>query len=238
MARGRTLLKLLDDLRAESRVSLNPAHNSQQRETQVRLLQRMQDWLYEDFAWPHLRVERTFPAQAGQRYYNLPDDIAVERIQHIEVRYATQWRRLGTEIGPEQYAAIDSDGGQTGWPVRLWRIWEDDRIELWPVPDQNGGPAGLDGMVKVVGIRRLRPFRDDKDECDLDDRMIVLFAAAEILAAAGAKDAKLKLDQATRRYDTLRAELTPRRRVPMFRECPQRPPLRGMPMIDYRPAGK
>jgi hypothetical protein len=238
MARGRTLLSLLDDLRSECRLSTNPAHNAQQRESQVRLLQRMQDWLYEDFPWPHLRVERQIVLQAGQRYYDLPDDIAMERIAHLEVRYAARWCPLESGIDPVQFAAIDSDGGQTGWPVRRWRIWEDDRIEVWPVPDQNGDAAALEGVAKVVGTRNLWPLVDDDHVCDLDDRMIVLYAAAELLAAAGGKDAKLKLDQATRRYDTLRGELTPRRRVGLFREQHSRSILRGMPSIDYRPANK
>lgn len=239
MARGSTLLKLLDDLRAECRLSPNPAHNAQQRETQVRLLQRMQEWLYDDYPWPHLKVERTFPVQNGQRYYDLPKDIALERILHLEVRFGTRWLPMGTGIDSDCYSAIDSDGGQQGWPVRRWRIWEDDRIELWPVPDQDVSPSGsVEGTVKVVGIRRLKPFRDDTDVCDLDDHLIVLYAAAELLAAAGAKDAPLKLQQAAARYAKLKDDLSPRRRVQMFQERPERAPLRGMPMVDYRPAGK
>lgn len=239
MARGQTLLKLLDDLRAECRLSPNPSHNAQQRETQVRLLQRMQEWLYDDYDWPHLRIERTFPSQRGQRYYGLPKDIALERILHLEVRFGTRWLPVGTGIDTECYAGIDSDGGQQGWPVRRWRIWEDDRIELWPVSDQDTGTGiGDDGSIKVVGIRNLRPFRDDTDVCDLDDRLIVLYAAAELLAAAGAKDAQLKLQQAAARYAKLKGDLTPRRRVQMFAERPERAPLRGMPMVDYRPASK
>lgn len=239
MARGQTLLKLLDDLRAECRLSPNPSHNAQQRETQVRLLQRMQEWLYDDYDWPHLRIERTFPSQRGQRYYALPKEIALERILHLEVRFGTRWLPVGSGIDTECYAGIDSDGGQQGWPVRRWRIWEDDRIELWPVPDQDAGTGiGDDGSIKVVGIRSLRPFRDDTDVCDLDDRLIVLYAAAELLAAAGAKDAQLKLQQAAARYAKLKGDLTPRRRVQMFAERPERAPLRGMPMVDYRPASK
>jgi len=239
MARGQTLLKLLDDLRAECRLSPNPAHNSQQRETQVRLLQRMQEWLYDDYNWPHLRIERFFPSQRGQRYYGLPKDIALERILHLEVRFGTRWLPVGSGIEADCYAGIDSDGGQQGWPVRRWRIWEDDRIELWPVPDQDAGTGiGDDGSIKVVGIRNLRPFRDDTDVCDLDDRLIVLYAAAELLAAAGAKDAQLKLQQAAARYAKLKDDLSPRRRVQMFQERPERAPLRGMPMVDYRPASK
>jgi hypothetical protein len=216
MARNQTLLKLLDDLRAECRLSSNPAHNAQQRDTQVRTLQRMQEWLYDDFAWPHLRIERTFYGQAGQRYYPLPDDISLERIQHLEVRYAQAWIPLEAGIEPGQYAIFDSDMGQTDTPVRRWRIWEQDRIELWPIPALDAGPSSLEGTIKVVGIKRLSKFRDDADTADLDDRLIVLYAAAELLAAAGGKDAQLKLQQAAARYAALKADLLPRRRVRLF----------------------
>ena len=58
MARGTTLLRLLDLYRAECRLSLNPAHNSGARDTQVSHIQRVQNWLWSDFDWPILLVER------------------------------------------------------------------------------------------------------------------------------------------------------------------------------------
>lgn len=234
MARSKTLLKLLDDFRAECRLSLNPALNSQQRETQVKHLQRVQEWLYDDFDWPHLRVERPIAPQAGQRYYALPDDIALERIQHLEIRWADQWRPLAAGIEPGHYAAFDSDAGQTYDPAARWRIWEDDQIELWPVPATAGDPTTLDLMVKVVGIKRLADLVDDDDRCDIDDRLIVLYAAAEYLAASSAADAKLKLDQANKRYGSIKADLTPRRRIRLFGDEPAGRMLRGMPPVQYR----
>jgi hypothetical protein len=226
--RNRTLLKLLDDYRSECRLSTNPAHNAQQRDTQVRLLQRMQEWLYDDFAWPHLRIERVVPAGSGQRYYNVPSDMNLERILHLEVRTQQRWLPIEAGIGPREYAAIDSDSGYTGSPISRWRIWEDDRIEVWPVPDLTS--TDLEGSIKFVGIRNLRKFVDDADVCDLDDRLIVLYAAAETLGASGAKDAKLKLDQAQKRYETMKSDLTPRRTIKLFTGHRPRIPLRGLPL--------
>jgi hypothetical protein len=45
----------------------------------------------------------------------------------------------------------------------------------------------------------------DSDRADLDDRLIVLFAAAEILAKQKSPDAKNKLDMANARLLRLRA---------------------------------
>lgn len=234
MARGKTLLSLLDDLRAEIRVSLNPAHNAQVRETQVKNLQRVQDWLYEDFDWPHLRIERLVAVQAGQRFLDVPPDLDLERILDIQVRYGTDWCRLVSGIGPAEYACYDSELGETSYPVRRWRIYEGERLELWPVPADATNSTSFDGQIKVAGIKRLSRLVDDDDRADLDNRLIVLYAAAEMLAASGAKDAKLKLDQAAQRYASLRADLTPRRVTKMFGEEPRGNGLRGMPRVHYR----
>ena len=86
--RGTTLVKLLDILRVECGLSLNPAHNPQNRDTQIATLQRVQETMWADFAWPHLRVERAIDVQAGQRYYDMPGDLDIDRIEKIEIREA------------------------------------------------------------------------------------------------------------------------------------------------------
>lgn len=234
MARGTTLVKLLDNLRAECRLSLNPAHNIQVRETQVAQLQRVQEQLWEDFTWPHLRVERQILVQAGQRFYNPPEDMHIDRIETIELYDDGIWQPVRPGIEPWDYSAWNSDRGERAWPPRRWKIAEDEQVELWPIPDQNADPETGSGTLKFTGIRNLKPLVDDGDRADLDDRMLVLYAAAEILAAGGSKDAQLKLDLANRRFARLRADLTPRRSFQMFgvgdRLLPRRPMI-----TRYRP---
>lgn len=210
MARGKTLGLLLNGLRAECRLSLNPAHNNQDRDAQIELLQRWQEALWEDYDWPHLRVQRTLTVQAGQRYYEPPEDIAIDRIEKIEFRFGTEWCALHYGIEAGHYAAFDSDADIYSWPVTRWRIYEEDQIELWPVPSDD--TDGLEGQLRITGIRKLQPLVADTDRADIDDRLIILNAAAERLAARGEKDAKLKLDLATRRLLTLRGNSTKRRR--------------------------
>lgn len=216
MARKTTLVKLLDDLRAEARLSLNPAHNLQNRPAQVILLQRVQDRLWEDFTWPHLRVERQMPIQAGQRYYAPPADMRIDRIERIELFTDGAWRLIAPGIDPEDLTAWNSDLDQRSWPPRKWQIFEDETVEIWPISDVNATAATREGYLKFTGIRDLKPLVDDGDRADLDDRLIVLYAAAEILAASGAKDAQLKLDQANALYSRLRGQLTPRKQFRMF----------------------
>lgn len=216
MARGKTLVKLLDDLRAETRGSLNPAHNSQVRDTQVKLLQRTQEWLWEDYTWPHLVIYRQYAAQAGQRYYDFGADFDLERIEKIAFKTNGAFHTLGVGITDADYLAWDSDIDARSWPVRRWRLFENDQVEIHPIADQNGDPTTFEGYFKVSGVKKLSPLVDDADRADLDDRMIVLYAAAEVLGGRGAKDAQIKLNLANDRKAALQGALTKQVKFAMF----------------------
>ena len=234
MARGTTLTRLLDDLRAECRISLNPAHTTQFRETQIKALQRKQEWFWDDFAWPHLRVERFLNLSDGQRYYDMPGDLDITRITKIEVRGTSAYQKLFWGIDAPQYATHDSELDSRAWPARHVKITENEMLEIWPIPDQNYDPATLEGRVKITGIRKLNPLVNvETDRADLDDQLLVLHCAAEYLAATGAKDAQVKMDQAQQRYLKLRGQLMPRRVFSMFinRDKDQRRPY---PTAVYR----
>lgn len=241
MARNRTLTQLLDGLRAETRRSLNSAHNVQVRDTQIKLLQRTQEFLWEDFTWPHLRVTRDITLQAGQRYYDLPDDLDIERVEKVQVKDGDRWCDISPNINTEHYNTYDSDLDIRSWPVQRYQIAEDNlgasaQLEVWPIPDGDGDEETLDGTLRLTGIRNLRPLVADADQADLDDRLIVLYAAAEDLAAAGSKDAALKLNLAKKLDAKLRGNLTKPRRFRMFgADCDEhRSPLRGPPTVYYR----
>lgn len=216
MARRTTLVKLLDDLRAECRISLNPAHNRQNRDVQIRALQRKQEWFWNDFAWPHLRVDRYIDLSAGQRYYEMPDDLDITRITQIQRRYSDVYSPLCWGIDASALAIYDSDLDSRAWPVQRVQISEDERLEVWPIPDQNFDSVTLDGRLKVTGIRTLKPLVADTDRADIDGDLLVLHCAAEYLASTGAKDAQIKLDQANALYLKLRGQLMPRRIHKMF----------------------
>src|SRR5690554_3498939 len=109
MARNQTLIKILNEFRAEARLFLNAAHNNQTRDSHIVLLQRKQEWLWDDFDWPHLRVDRFIDLQAGQRYYDMPTDLDIDRIQTVEVRFDQVWASVRPGIDAEHYAAYDSD---------------------------------------------------------------------------------------------------------------------------------
>jgi hypothetical protein len=234
MARGKTLQSLLQDFRAAIRTSQNAAHNVSVRETHVRLLQSTQDLLWEAVDWPHLRVRRLIDLQAGQRYYSSDDDIHIDRLETIEVMYAGEWCPLYDGIGPEHYAAWNSDLDERSWPVERWQLYEDDMFEVWPLPAQNADDATLEGKLRLTGIRNLNPLVADDDTADLDNRLIVLTAAAETLAASGADDAALKLRAAEKRFNDLTANQSKMKTFKLFGKQPNAWKPKGPPRVHYR----
>lgn len=206
--RGKSLEYILNGVRAEARLSLLPAHNTQVRDSQIKLIQREQERLWGDFNWPHLRVQRTIALAAGQYEYAVPSDLSIDRVETVHVKDGDDWRLLEPGIGQEHYSSYDSALDQRSWPVRCWQATEDDEIEVWPIPDTNGTAATLDGYLKVTGIRNLSDFVADTDLADLDDQLITLYCAGTILAATGAKDAQLKIEAANRLYSKLKGKQT------------------------------
>lgn len=235
MARRVTLVKLLDDLRAKLHVSLNPAHNAQVRDKQVKALQSTQEWLWEDFTWPHLRVSRNYKLQAGLRFYDFSADFDISRIERIEVRDGASWLPVTAGIEAAHYSVWDSELDKRSWPVRRWRISEDEQVEVWPIADRDGDPATLDGYLKVTGIRKLNPLVADADRCDLDSQLIYLYAASEL--APDTKEGKIALNVANRRMARLKGNLTPRRQFKMFGIGEQREGVRKLFVGAYRPPG-
>lgn len=247
MARGKTLGACLTSLRTELRLSLNPAHNVQVRDTHVAVLQRVQEWLWENYSWPHLRVERYLQPQIGQRFYDpagclkidqttgllvAAGDVVFDRIDYFNVRDGSVWSPpLVAGIPVELFQQWDSDSGQRAWPPRRWQIAENYNIEFWPVPDQNGDTTLLSNMIRFTGTRNLATFILDADRADLDDQALIMFAAAKL---AGPKEGASFLAQAQQRMRDIRANANPRRRVRVFgKQRPERL-LRGPPTVYYR----
>jgi hypothetical protein len=235
MALGTTLVKLLDQLRAELHTSLNPAHNNQIRDKQVHFLQKTQEWLWEDYNWPHLRLMKNYPLQAGQFKYDIGADFDIDRIERIEVMNAGRWMKLGDGFDSTYYAAHNSELDQRADPARRWRIIEDQQIEIWPIPETNGDATTLEGYIKVTGIRKLSPLVADTDRADIDDQLIFLYAASSY--SPDSKEGKMALNRGNKRMAKMKGRLTPRRQFKMFgvgnSDTVARRPIVG----QYRPPG-
>lgn len=224
MARYRTLQEIIDDVRADAGMSLNPAQGRQTRDTIVKLIQRHQRRLWEDYTWPHLRVRRFLRLQAGLRYMDPPADMKIDRIESISLSYGKTWVRLDYGLTNQNYTEFNSPERWRSDPVCAWMISENEQIELWPIPATDGDPPpdpptqdiygevgpNYNNWLMVTGIRDLKPLVAEYDRADLDDQLLTLYVAAELLARANAPDAQAKLQQASQRLFRLRGNLEKR----------------------------
>lgn len=176
----KTLLALVADLRAELLQSVNSAHGVNLLPAHKVILARVQDQLWLDHSWAHLRTDRDVDLAAGQRYYDLPTDMDMDRIEDVQVKWSGRWHPLRRGIEPTaQYNAFDSDTDVRAEPAMHWAPYGTGQFEVWPIPVSDGLQT-----VRFRGIRVLNPLVDDADVCELDARLIVLTAASELAADA------------------------------------------------------
>lgn len=198
MARGTTLGELRSMLRAEARMHASPAATQSVHAAMNQTLQRVQRRLYADYDWPFLRKDFDKTLSAGQRYYDFPDGLNVERIERVAVLWGSTWHVVERGIDPVQhYNQLNSDDDQRSDPVMRWEPRVDNQFEVWPLP-------ASEQTLRFTGIRALGALIADDDVADLDDDLIVLYAAAE-WAPDGLKEQKLA--EAVAHYRRLKARL-------------------------------
>lgn len=186
MARGTQLSALVDQLRAEIGASTNVAMGVNMLPNLKQILRRTQERLWAEFEWPFAYIERDEPLLNGQRYYTFDNDIDFDRISKADVKWSDNWRPLAYGIGAEQYNRMDSEAGEKEDPVTNWRHYEGNQFEVWPVP------ASDDAKIRFKAIKKLPALVNDSDTATLDDNLIVLHAAAELLARSKSEDASAK----------------------------------------------
>lgn len=202
MARGTQLQQLVTMLRHEIGDSSSVAVGIDEEDSYKNLLRRVQAELYEDFTWPHLVSFKSKELFASQQYYDFPSGMNYEGVREAAVRYNNRPHPVEFGIGFEQYASYDfAVNGEKADPVRAWDVRDVSgavQFEVWPVPASNN----LTLIFKAV--RTLGALTADSDLADLDDHLIVLFAASEILERRNSEDAKSKLAKAQGRLFKLR----------------------------------
>lgn len=202
MARKQQLLKLIADLRAETGRTQNVAVGVDEVENLKILLQRTQETLYDSHDWSFLNVERSISLANGQRYYDFPSDLNNDRIQQVSLKYNSVYHHLERGIGPNEMNAYDSNDDERNSPSMRWDIRDTgvkEQMEIWPIPNNDND------RVHLWGTKALSPLIEENDRADLDDRLIVLFAAAELLARQKSGDAEGKLALARQRLMDLQA---------------------------------
>lgn len=187
------------------------------RDAQLRvLLSNKQKFLTTEYDWEFLERHWDVPAPAGTQYLALPtttaatpaavtSDINFDRDVTVEVLYGSRYFPVMDGISDMEYNTFNyALNGATSAPIQRWRLATNpnetssaNQFEVWPVPSG-------DQVVRFTGQRTVQALASDTDKADLDDVLIVLAVAAEILLRSKQADAQLKLQLAQRRLQWLR----------------------------------
>jgi hypothetical protein len=203
MARNTQFLQLVTMLREELSRATDVSVGVSDIPSLKRKINRYYEHLYYDADWPHLRkIFDRIALNADQRFYDLPAALDYERIEDVKLYQNGIPIPIERGIASVDYAAWDSTLGQTASPAQKWDIRDvdgDTMFEVWPIP-----PVSDDQSVEFTGLIKFERLVNDDDVCLLDDNMVVGFAAAELLAKDGAKNAQQVGQSAQGLYDRLR----------------------------------
>jgi len=153
---------------------------------------------------------------------------------------ANNWTPI--EFGIDLYHYAQYAEGTKGWPTQRWANVPTvtagvtdpiGKLELWPIPNQNGS-------IRFLGQAPVNPLVADGDKAVLDDTLITLFAAAEILASQKAENSALKLQKANQFLRRHFANLGGGKRRTIALGGYGSMPGQGVPLtpgIDYIPPG-
>lgn len=205
MARGVTLGELVNGLRVAARYDSNPSLSTSLLPLMKQTLKDTQERLYDEFDWPFLKIRQDKTLAAGQRYYDIPSNLNLERILAVDVQHGGKWLPVERGISLEHYNARDSDGDEREDPVMRWDVTDTgsgEQVEVWPIPATDGA------LLRFSGIRKLGSLIANSDRADLDDQLIILYSAGELLGGAKNPVAQLKISQANKRKDTLQGRVT------------------------------
>lgn len=231
MARRTTLEDVRNQLKKECRRSSATSRATDNDEYLDALIRRYAEQIYMDYDWPWARMHKEDGDKelaAGQRYYDFPTQLDVERTIKLYRKYGNTWTELPQGITPIDYSAHDSDVDERADPALKWDVYDERQFEIWPLPASNGD------IVRWDGYRRMEALVDDTSRLDVDDMLVVLFAASEVLAGSNQKDAQLKAVAANRRLLRLTQHLATKTRVGFYPASTGHTPLRiRVPLVRY-----
>lgn len=200
MARNKQLSQLVSLLRSQTGRSQSVSIGVSELDNLKDTIRRHYEHLYEDYDWPHLRIERSITINAGQRYYDMPDDMDFDRIEEIKYKYGNVYVPVERGISFDDYSIFDSNADERSSPMLKWDIRNTgtkEQIEIWPI-------SNTSASLHFVGIKKFTPLIQEADRALLDDWLVVLHAAAEVLARQESPDAEAKAVAADRRYMKLK----------------------------------
>lgn len=164
-----------------------------------------QETLFEQHNWRGFKLMHDIPVEAGQEYVAVPDRMHLAKtiavyastdlgfveldrgFDTMDMRVATGQTRCWDLVTDEEPGLTDDPSDDPG-------VYFQPRIRLFPVPEQ-------DMILRIEGHRKLRRLTQADDRAELDDKMIVLAAAARILGREDDLRYKVVRAEARRAYE-------------------------------------
>lgn len=204
----KTLEAIVDDVRRETGRSVNRNFGQTDFDKIKYLVQREQRRLWLDHDWSFLKIRADKVLVPGDRYYDMPAGISMERVLRARVKYDAEWQDLTRGITEEDYSLFDSDDDVRQDPPEKWDIISTNatgaitaQIEIWPMPS-------VARTTRWTGVRECAVFVAENDICTLDAQLLALSAAAimkpdsqEIIAAANQMYKNMKADDSRKTPD-------------------------------------
>lgn len=219
-----TFGQIVEMARAEARLSSNSSRGIDHLDHVKQLVKRHYTMLAEDHDWEHLQLKRDYDVarvqlQAGSRFYNYPAAVNPQKITTAWLKWGNIWRPIDYGIQFANYSGLDPDNGSRADPVLRWDMRDGDGFEVWPVPASDGdADAPYSNWIGFEGQKAVESYVSDANRADIDDMLIALNVAAEILAENGQQKAsEAKLSAANRRLLRLRGNLSNKARFTMGR---------------------
>jgi len=199
-----TLAKLIEGVQHETSMSATPNVGQNFRANLAYKLAAEQEYLYQDFQWPHMKGTLTNGwfdkvTVAGQRYYNYPTDMDAQHLPALYRKHGDTFAPVPRGIAVEDYNAFNSDDEVGSDPVLKWSPHTAAQFEVWPIPQTDGL------TLRFTGRRALRALLAESDPCDLDSQLLILRVAAQVLERRDTKAAASVQKRADRLYRVLKS---------------------------------
>lgn len=210
--RYKKLSDLVRQVRAEAGLSTSSSKGLESEEYLIQIIRRVYETLWDDYDWEQARLTREdgeIPLVAGTYLYDIPDETYYEGISKVwALDTGGQWVELCYGIDRTHMNQHDSAADERADPVQRWAPHDagtKTQIEVWPVPESVG-------KIAIEGKRKPVSLKDGDSIVDLDDIVVVLLAAAEVLVESKPKAAQAKSDAASQRLLKMRVRAAPKTR--------------------------
>lgn len=199
--RNKQFQEIVEKVRLESFRSTSTALGQNEEAHIKHFVNRFYEWLFFDYNWPFLKIPDADKAiLAGSFKYDPPASIDLERIEKVDVLYGGVWQPVERGISMDEYNQMSPEDNERFDPILKYDIWwtgSAPQIIVWPRPASAT-------TLRFQGRKAFMRLVSNTDICLLDDTLIALFCAAELLAQDENPRAEAVLTAARQRYNILK----------------------------------